>query len=194
MSAIVLAGGKSTRLGRDKLAEKVAGRTLLEHVVSRLAPLGQDILVVVAPGQTRPPVPPQVARVVTDLYPGKSALGGVHAGLMASIDQFNIVVAGDMPLLNSTLLARLLELAPGWDAVVPRLGGRVEPLHSIYSLTCLPAIERQLQGGSVRTRDFFENVRARYVEDEEIDRFDPEHLSFFNVNTEQDLARVRELL
>jgi molybdopterin-guanine dinucleotide biosynthesis protein A len=88
----------------------------------------------------------------------------------------------------------MIELSAGFDLVIPRLGELVEPLHAVYSKACLAPIERLLEQGILSVRELFSLVRVRYVETEEIDRFDPEHLSFFNVNTKSDLARARDLL
>jgi molybdopterin-guanine dinucleotide biosynthesis protein A len=82
----------------------------------------------------------------------------------------------------------------GFDLVVPRVGDWVEPLHAVYSKDCLNPIERLLEQGEIRVRALFELVKVRYIEGDEISRFDPEHLSFFNVNTEADLERAQQLL
>ena len=196
VTSIVLAGGKGLRLGREKTMEKLDGQTLLQRAIECLSLLGDDILVVFAHGQTSP-LPLHYSkqiRILTDLYPDKGALGGIYTGLVASDSPYNLVVACDMPFLNINLIRYLLELAPGFDAVVPRSKGDIEPLHAIYSRSCLRVIDIQLQQGGLRVRDLLNQVRVRYVEEEEIERFDPEHLSFFNINCEADLEKARELL
>jgi molybdopterin-guanine dinucleotide biosynthesis protein A len=91
------------------------------------------------------------------------------------------------------LVRHLLALAPGYDVVIPRLDDEVEPLHAVYGQSCLPAIGQVLTQGRRRIVSFFDQVRVRYVPRVEIDRFDPEHLSFVNVNTPQDWERVQAL-
>lgn len=182
------------RLGRRKALVRVGSQTLLQRTVSRLAVLGGEILVVIGQGQPEPSLPGVDARVVTDLYPGRSALGGIYTGLVASASPYNVMVACDMPLLNPSLLEYLAQLAPGFDAVVPRVQGNIEPLHAVYSKSCLAVIQQQMEQGNLRIRDVLNAVRVRYVAEEEIDRFDPERLSFFNINTAADLKRARELL
>jgi molybdopterin-guanine dinucleotide biosynthesis protein A len=194
IGCIVLAGGKGLRLGRDKILEIVGDSNLLQRVVSRLSSFNDDIIVVVANGKSLPQLNGYAGfRIVTDIYPGKGALGGIHAGLAASNWQYNLVVAGDMPFLNQALLQYMVQLSPGFDLVVPRRGELVEPLHAIYSKDCFTPIERLLEQGETRVRALFSLVKVRYIEGDEINQFDPEQLSFFNVNTEADLKAAQRL-
>jgi molybdopterin-guanine dinucleotide biosynthesis protein A len=194
IGCIVLAGGKGLRLGRDKVLEVIGDSNLLQRAVSQLSSFNSDIIVVVARGKslTQSAGYPRF-KIVTDIYPGKGALGGLHAGLAASKLLYNLVVAGDMPFLNQALLQYMVQVSPGFDLVVPRVGGLVEPLHAVYSKSCLAPIERLLNQGEIRVRALFELVKVRYIEGDEISRFDPEHLSFFNVNTEADLEMAQQL-
>jgi molybdopterin-guanine dinucleotide biosynthesis protein A len=99
-----------------------------------------------------------------------------------------------MPFLNLPLLRYICSLAYNYDVVIPRLEGWTEPLHAVYSQACLPPMARLLEQGKRKIIDFFPEVRVRYVEQQEIDRFDPRHLSFVNVNTPEDWQRVQNLL
>jgi len=168
---------------------------LLQRVVSQLSSFNSSIIVVVAKGKSLPQFSRDSRfRIVTDIYPGKGALGGIHAGLTASNKFYNLVVACDMPFLNQALLKYMVQLAPGFDLVVPRVGEWVEPLHAVYAKDCQAPIERLLEQGETRVRALFGLVKVRYIENDEIERFDPKHLSFFNVNTEADLERAQQLL
>ena len=108
-------------------------------------------------------------------------------------DEWGVVVACDMPFLNIALLKHMLSLRERFDAVVPVLDGRPEPTHALYSKACLPHIERRLQAGDLKIARFFDDVSVRYVSQEEVDAHDPDHLSFFNVNTQSDLDRALAL-
>jgi molybdopterin-guanine dinucleotide biosynthesis protein A len=99
-----------------------------------------------------------------------------------------------MPFLNIALLRHLMESSPGFDIVIPRVAGNVESLHAVYSKNCLTPIEAMLHEGRLRITDLFHAARVRYVEEAEIEKFDPERLSFFNINSEADLERARALL
>ena len=140
-SAIILAGGRSRRLGDNKLMKTVGSRSLLEEVVACVDSLSDEIIVVTAEEQLIPRLAsyPDL-RVVTDIYPGKGPLIGIYTGLKVSAAFLNLVVAADMPFLNQPLLRYMLEVVDGVDLVVPRIGGQVEPLHAVYTAGCIAAI------------------------------------------------------
>lgn len=193
-SSIALAGGKSQRLGRDKLRELVGGKPLIKRVIERLTELNSVIIIVAGAAQDVSFFPSgKRIKVVSDVYPGGGVLGGIYTGLVASESFYNLVVACDMPFLNTALLSYLIEAADGYDAVVPRLNGFIEPLHAVYAKSCLPFIEKEVQTGRRDIRCFFSCVKVRYIESEEVDRFDLERLSFFNINNENDLEKAREI-
>ena len=195
ISCIVLAGGKSVRLGRDKAFEPFGVGNLLEMVLSRLSLFKSDIILVTNLERTinRLAGFPSV-RTVTDVYPEKGPLGGIFTGLSVSMTAYNLVVACDMPFLNVELIKYMIQLEAGYNVVVPRKGKYVEPLHAVYSRDCRIAMEKLLQQGELEVHKFLPLVKVRYVEDDEIVRFDPQHLSFFNINTENDLKKARELI
>jgi len=192
VSGVILAGGASQRLEKNKALERIGGKALIERVVESLVPLTTEVLAVVArPEQaTALRLPPSV-RVVSDRYPGGGSLGGIFTGLEASAEPWSLVVACDMPFLNRELLCHLIKESSNVDAVVPCLGGQPEPLHTLYSKACLAPMERMLRDGDLKIAPLFEAVRVRYVDEETIDRIDPRHLSFFNINTQADLEEAR---
>ena len=195
ISCIVLAGGKGLRLGRDKVLEVVGNRNLLRWVVSQFSSFSSDIIVVTAGKKSFPQfIDYPRFKLVTDIYPSKGPLGGIYTGLAASDSFYNLVIACDMPFLNQALLRYMIQLSAGFDLVVPRLGDLVEPLHAIYSKSCLAPIEGLLSQGNLRVSALFDLVKVRYVEADEIDSFDPKHLSFFNINTEADLEVAQQLV
>lgn len=193
-SAIVLAGGRSRRLGYNKVMKTVGSKSLLEQVVSCVDSISGEIVIVAAEERLVPRLSgyPNL-RVVTDIYPGKGPLGGIYTGLKVSATFRNLVVAADMPFLNQVLLRYMLGLANGVELVAPRVGGQVEPLHAIYTRDCLVQIEQMLNEGELGVHKLFSRVKVRYVDEDEIKRFDPTQLSFFNVNTDSDLQIAREL-
>ena len=194
ITCVVLAGGKGLRLGRDKVQETIGTDNLLQRVLSQLTAFNRDIVIVTTGEKSLPQIHGyQRSRIVTDIYPGKGALGGIYTGLVESNSQYNLVVACDMPFLNQALLSYMMELSAGFDLVVPRLGKMVEPLHAVYALGCLPAIEALMQQDNLGVNQLLGLVKVRYVEAEEVDRFDPQHLSFFNINTKEDIELARNL-
>ena len=193
-SCIILAGGKSLRLGHDKVLETVGNRSLLEQVVSCVESLCSEVIIVTADERSFPKFSgyPKL-KIVTDILPGRGSLGGIYTGLAKSDSFYNLVVACDMPFLNQPLLRYMFNIATDFDFVVPRVNNLLEPLHAIYSQNCLAPAEYILKQGRRVIVELLSMVRVRYVETEEIDRIDPEHLSFFNVNTEDDLILARKL-
>ena len=181
------------RLGRYKASVEINGQNLLQRVVSRLGFLGGEIIIVIAEGQPPPLTDYPKLKVITDIYPNKGPLVGIYSGLLNSGSAYNLVVACDMPFLNRRLLGYILEVSAGYDVAVPRLGKVVEPLHAVYSRQCLGAIKQLIDQDSLKIDRLLEQVKVRYVETNEIDSFDPEHLSFFNINNKKDLETAREL-
>ncbi|MDP3880385.1 MAG: molybdenum cofactor guanylyltransferase [Dehalococcoidales bacterium] len=189
-TSIILAGGKNRRFGRSKPLEVLEGKSLVQCVVERLRPLSDQILVVTSAEQCAIPVSHDV-EIFTDLYPGKGPLGGIYTGLLASRHTHSIVVACDMPFLNTELLRYMVGLSRGFDAVIPHLEeGMRDPLHAVYSKKCLPFIKKQLENNHLEVYALLDVVRVRYVEREECRRIDPELLSFFNINYPADLDKA----
>jgi molybdopterin-guanine dinucleotide biosynthesis protein A len=190
ISCIVLAGGGGKRLGTDKAFLEIGGRVLIEGIVEKMARIGDEVIIV-----TNSPQKYRYLEVwlVADVYPGRGALGGIYSGLKAARSHHSLVVACDMPFLDLRLLRYMILLSPGQDVVIPRVEGLTEPLHAIYSKRCLQPIARVLAAGDLKIIDFFTEVRVRYVEEQEIKLFDPQCLSFFNINTPADLEKARSL-
>jgi molybdopterin-guanine dinucleotide biosynthesis protein A len=194
MTSIVLAGGKSSRLGRNKLMEAIGGRPLLARVLDILGQVSDQVIVVVAQGQELPGVGADPRPMVTaDIYPGKGALGGIYTGVLASASFESLVVGADMPFLSPRLLSYLMSLSAGFDVVMPRIGREIEPLHAVYSKTCLEPMKQQIERADLTIRHVLDQVRVRYVGEDEINGFDPNHLSFFNVNTPSDLKKAEAM-
>jgi len=180
-------------MGKCKALQTICGKSLIERVAELLTPLSSQILIVTSQQQPELPVSCEV-EVVVDIYPAKGPLGGIYTGLMASESPYNIVVACDMPFLNIELLRYMVELCQDFDAVVPRLGeGKIEPLHAIYSKTCLSTLKTELECNHLRVDLVLNNLNIRYVELAESRRFDPQLLSFFNSNFPSDLKRATKI-
>jgi len=194
-SAIILAGGRSVRFGRDKSAEIVAGRPLLQRVVDAVSPIASEIVVVRAPGASPPPVSSErPLRHVEDVREG-GALAGLYSGLLVCSQPAALALGCDMPLLSRPLLRHLRGLLKqDVDVVMPLWEGKEEPLHAFYRRTCLSAIEKALDEGERRFVHFLPDVRVRYVTHDELRRLDPEGRSFWNVNYPSDLARILPVL
>ena len=117
----------------------------------------------------------------------------IFSGLQASSNHHSLVVACDMPFLNLALVRHMQSLAGAYDVVIPRVQQFTEALHAIYSKRCLPHIESRLRAGDLQVTGFLPDVRVGYVEQAEIEIFDPDHLSFFNINSQEDLQKAYEI-
>ncbi|MEW5705339.1 MAG: formate dehydrogenase accessory sulfurtransferase FdhD [Actinomycetota bacterium] len=190
MSAIILAGGKSTRMGRDKSSVMIGGETLLGRSVRMLKGMFDEVIVV-NNGQT-PPVPRGV-KVVHDDVPYQGPLGGISAGLKASSHDENLVVAVDMPFVNHQVINYLASFVGEADAVVPKTNDGLQPLFAFYSKSCLPAIERALADKELKVTSLFSHVRVKYVDHHMMAHLSGADKTFININTEDDLKEVEEV-
>ncbi len=194
ISCIILAGGKGLRLGYDKVLERVGNTSLLEQVISRIDSLSKEIIIVTAKKRTFAPLANHSkVKMVSDIFPGQGSLGGIYTGLVESGSFYNLVIAADMPFLNEPLLRYMIEVSNGFDFVLPRVKNLYEPLHAIYTKNCIAPIESILKQSKKVIIELFDHVNVRFIEDEEVDRFDPQHLSFFNINTKEDLEIARKM-
>jgi molybdopterin-guanine dinucleotide biosynthesis protein A len=194
-AAIILAGGRSTRLGRDKASEPLLGRPLLQWVLDRVQPLIAEIVIVTAEGRQLPPVKAVAdLAVVKDTFPDSGPLGGIYTGLEAARANWALAVACDMPLLQTPLLAELLRLALENEAVVPLQDGLPQPLCAAYSKACLPAVRHQLVAGEFKLTSLLDKVATHYVASDVWSKLDPEGLSFLNINTDADLDRAAKAI
>jgi len=194
INCIILAGGKSSRLGRNKLVEKVGDDSLLRRVISRLKVFDCGITLVLGQHQKYPEdIDFRDVKTVRDVYPNLGPLGGIYSGLRASDAYYNLVVAGDMPFLNTELLGYMLQTIHDDEILVPRTGDVLEPLHAIYTTDCLSSIEYLISRGKLSLLDLFPLVKTGYLNTEMIEQYDPAHNSFFNINNEQDLLTARKL-
>ena len=195
ITGIILAGGKSTRIGADKPQLKIGKGHLIDRVLDTLSQLTSSILIVTTEDQiglaisTTPS-----ARMVKDIYPGKGPLGGIYTGLMHAETSYSLVVGCDMPFLNIGLIKYMIDGASGFAAVAPKIGWMIQPLHAIYSKSCLPSIEALIREDQLQIIKLFNMVNTRYVTEKEIDQFDPDQLSFLNINTEGDLLKAEVLI
>jgi molybdopterin-guanine dinucleotide biosynthesis protein A len=185
------AGGQSSRMGQDKALVHLAGIPLIEHQLAVVTELGDEVLIT-----TNEPRNYEYlgVRLISDEQPGLGALNGLLTALQAANGDQVLVLACDLPFIHQALLSHLLSLIGGSDVVIPLRGGEYEPLHAVYSRLCIPHIQRALMGGNKRIVSFFPEVSVREVRDDTLRSFDPEGLSFFNINTPNDLTRAEEIL
>jgi molybdenum cofactor guanylyltransferase len=194
-SAVILAGGAGSRLGKEKSLIEFDGRPLIQWSVEKLAPFVDDV-VVVARG-------PEQAGLLEDLIPdaaitrdgisGYGPVAGLAAGMGQARNEYVLAIGCDLPFLNVDVIDLLFELAEGWEAAVPtRENGMMEPLHSVYKRDALlSACQRAMESGERRIRAPLSMLRVKCVAVELLKNLDPELLTFFNLNTRDDLDLAR---
>jgi molybdopterin-guanine dinucleotide biosynthesis protein A len=192
ISVAILAGGQSTRMGVNKAFVEIDGQPLIERLLARVDGLGNEALLITNdPASYRHLGLPMHA----DVIPGKSNLGGLYTALTRARHEHVLALACDMPFLNRDLLAYLISLREQYDVVIPlNREGYPQSMHAVYGKACLAPIRQRVEADRLKVIGFFPDVRVREVGDDELDRFDPERLSFFNVNTPQDLAEAQRLV
>lgn len=186
--ALILVGGKSSRMGEDKALLPFGKTTVLDFLIGRLQRVCDEVILVTTPAQSYSNVS---VRKIFDLVSGKFGLGGLYSGLLQSPAEINFVCGCDMPLLEPKLVRALVAQCAGFDAVVPQVEGFFEPLCAVYSKACLPYIAAQLQTDDLRMTSWFAQARVRIVSEEELRAVDPELRSLMNMNTRADYERMR---
>ena len=184
---LLLAGGEGGRLEPDKCWKVVAGMPMISRVAAALTAVTHETIMV---GGQRPPAG---VRAVPDQNPGGGPSWAIYTGMKAVPADTYLVLASDMPFVTDRLLDHLLLTSPGFDVVLPIVGGRVQPLCAAYSHTCRSPLAQALEGGGTRVVDFFSNVRVRRVLEAEVAQFGPPEVLFFNVNTLEELDQARQI-
>ena len=186
VTAAILAGGHSQRMGQDKALLRYRDGKLIEAVHAVLARLFREVLIVAKQPELYRFLP---ARAVTDALPGDGPLVGIHAALQAATTPFVFVVGCDMPSLQPNLIRDLACRPRRYDVVIPAIqDDQLEPLHARYSTACLPEIESVYRDGPCAVPAFFDRVQTLIVPRTELEARDPELQSFRNVNTPEDIA------
>lgn len=182
-TAIILAGGKSSRMGAPKALLLFAGEPLIVHMVRRLGQLFSDTVVVAAAEQELPALP---STIVRDDVAYQGPVGGIYYGLKAARREICFVTSCDAPFLNLRLIAHLMAQISDYDVVVPFTQDRFQPLHAVYRKQVAPLLKEQLERGELRPIFLYDKVRTRKITEAEMHPFDPENLSFLNMNTPED--------
>jgi molybdenum cofactor guanylyltransferase len=185
--AIILAGGKSSRMGFNKALLNVGGSPLIRILIDRVLPLTSQILI---SSNDTSDYEFLNLPIIPDYYQGQGPLAGLHAAMTRHVSRLYIVLACDLPNLQESLLRHLLSIIEGYDAAIPRSqDGLAHPLCAVYRRTCLPLVEKALQQGANSVIETFldNTLRIRWVTPDE-GRFKDTDLA--NINTPEDLQRL----
>ena len=191
-SGVILAGGLSKRLnGRDKALIEIQGKRILDHIYAVYADIFSEIILVT----NKPEAYLNWSMLtVTDLFPVRSSLTGIHAGLFYASRPYIFVSACDAPFLKPELVDLLISQArPGTDAVMPETPKGLEPLCAVYSKSCLQIIEAHIRQEKLKIQWVFNKSRINRISEARVRKADPELISFVNINTPEDLIAVESL-
>jgi len=193
VTGVLLAGGKSRRMGEDKRYLVVGEQTLLERGLGVLRSMFHEVLVVIA--QDSAPLDID-ARVVRDLVPDCGSLGGIYTGLTQATSPYIFAVACDMPFLNQAVITHFTNRRDTADIVMARLATRLHPMHALYGKGCLPAMEQMIVARQLKIQELVSHasLRVQYVTEADLLSIDPSWRSFHNVNTPEDLEAACSLL
>ena len=192
LSVSVQAGGQSSRMNENKALKLFLGRPLIQRVVTRLAPIADEMVVT-----TNQPADFAFLNLplFPDVQPGRGPLGGLYTALVSAKNPVTAVVACDMPFANALLFeaaARIL-VEEEADVVIAKTPEGFEPLHAVYRReTCIPAIEAAIESDQWRVISWFPQVKVRVLTMDEVDHYDPKHIAFWNVNTPEEFAEAEQ--
>ncbi len=166
VTGVILAGGKSSRMGTNKALLEIGGERIIDKAVSLFKSLFKEVILVT------------------------NTLGGIYTGLVYASSDYSFIASCDMPFLKRELIEYLMDIKDGYDVVVPRLRTGHEPLHAVYSKGCLKPIEALIKKDDLRIISFYPNVRVKEVSEEELAPFISEPSPFININTPEDYMSV----
>jgi molybdenum cofactor guanylyltransferase len=177
--------------GVNKALLEVGGSRIVERVASALCSVFQEVLLI-----TNSPDDFQFLGLpmFRDLVPGRGSLGGLYTGLSVCKGNYAFLAACDMPFLSVDVIRHMLNLVEGFDVVVPRISGMLEPLHAAYSRQCLHYIEELFQHEDLKILNFYDKAIVREVSEKDLRLFDPELRFIMNLNTPGDLQQARDYI
>jgi molybdopterin-guanine dinucleotide biosynthesis protein A len=190
-TGVILAGGKNSRFsGKNKALVHIGGKRVLDRIYEVFTLLFDKIILV-----TNDPVQYMEwdLDIVTDIFPIRSSLTGIHTGLFYITTPYALFVACDIPFIKKELIEILLDgVEPSIDIVIPETSKGFEPLCSVYSKRCFKPIEEQLEKKSFKIQQVFQKVRVKKISEDILRAIDPELISLYNINTPEDLARAKQ--
>ena len=190
VNAIILAGGKNTRMqGEDKAFLEIEGKPIIAGVINKLKPLVSELIVVTNSPEKYAHFKVSLA---SDEFPDKGPLVGIYSGLKASRSKYNFVVACDMPFINPCLIKFMLDERDDYDILIPRVSEKFHTLFGVYSKICIPVMEEMLKKDELRLRSIFPKLNARFLSRQELEKIDPGLLSLVNINTPEELRGIQE--
>jgi len=189
VTGVILSGGKNTRMGgRNKAFLQFDGERVIDRTIRIFKALFEEVILV-----TNAPFDylDQNVMLVTDMFKDKGALGGIHAGLFHATREKVFFAACDMPFLNRAFIESMIDLSDRYDIVVPNPSDGLQPLHAVYSRRCLPVIEKLFEQDRLKIIGFYPGYSIHKIPAETLAQYDPEGRMFFNVNSLEELNKLK---
>jgi molybdopterin-guanine dinucleotide biosynthesis protein A len=191
VTGVILAGGKSRRMGHDKAFLPFGRGLLIERVIDAIQQVTTDVMLITnAPEHCQRFGLPMVSDIIAEA----GSLGGIYTGLVCARTAYSLCVACDMPFVTPTFLHLLCNMAAEADVVIPRNTADLQPLCAVYSQVCREPIRHKIAAGQLKITGFFDQVRVRVIEGELLARYDPDDRLFFNANTPEEYERARHMM
>ena len=189
VTGVILAGGKNIRMGTNKAFLEIDGQRIIDRIVELFQGIFSQVILV-----THTPLDYSYldVEIVIDIVPKQGPLIGIYTGLFYASHPHCFVTACDMPLLNRKVIEYMITISKNYDVVIPHLDDGYHPLHAIYSKRCMKSIEKLIRENKLKIIDFFEKVKVHEVTSDDLTILDPALNSFLNINTPEDLARIKE--
>lgn len=192
---IVLSGGKSSRMGRNKALLPIDGKLMIQRIFDSLGEEFSDRILVTNRPEEYAPLLPDDVKIVSDVYPGSGPLSGIHAGLLASAAEYNVVAACDMPFVSRHVAELLVKKSQGFDAVVPRFNRMRQPLFAVYHKSVAGEIEGILEGNDFRVNNLWKKLNTLWLEEDDLSTIPEIERAFLNINNPEEYealgARVK---
>lgn len=190
LCAVVLCGGKSTRMGTNKSLLELNNRPVIEHIIKEFRKITDRIIIITNDKETYQNLN---VPLYSDRFKEAGPLAGIESAMYhVAADQY-IFAACDMPFINKDVYEYLLQSSDAYEAVVPKYNGRLHPLASIYKRTSLPIIQQKLEHGDYRVRSFYDDIQINYVSD--FSNLDEDLLQrhFFNMNHPEEYEKAKHI-
>lgn len=191
VTGIILAGGLSKRYGQNKAFLEIGGIRLIDRIKEEMENIFKRLILI---ANEKKSFEYLGIPIIEDLIKGLGPIGGIYTGLMNISDQAGFFVACDMPFINKRLIRYMLDIKDNHEAVVPLVANEVEPLHAIYSKSCLKPIRNLIDSKYYRVRYFYNQISVRYVKEDEIRKFGSPSKAFLNINTPDEFAKIQSLM
>ena len=193
MTGVILTGGKSSRMGQDKALMSVGGVPLFRRILEVFETMFDEILVVTNKAGRHAGLG---YREVSDIVPDCGPLGGIYTGLSYAKSERIFVASCDLPFIKVSTVKVVIDEPVSYDIVVPDDSGRLHPLHAVYSRKCSPYIRKWLDNGLFNVTKFINEVdglSVRKVQVSQMTSGDQDLISFFNMNTQEDLTEANKI-